>query len=147
MPGNESPCGRARHQLSCPPLRPTLHIFHGRSVLVQDTTTTVHLCRARQALGGGDVVERGCRCRLLCGAQHERTRLHPRGHGGVSRRRRSTSSVAWTLRSRLPAVANSADGAALRDGTNYTSEIAAAVTVTKHCGVSVLRNNQPSTNL
>ena len=73
---------------------------------------------------------------------------HPRGHGRVTRpRRRSTSSVARTVRSRLLAVANSADGAALRDSSSYPSEIAAAVTVTKHCGVRVPRNKQPALHI
>ena len=72
------------------------------------------------------------------GAQRERTRHHLRGRGAATRpRRRSTSPVAWPLRSGLPAVANSANGAAVRDGTSCPSEIAAAVTGTKHCGVSL----------
>ena len=48
----------------------------------------------------------------------------------------TTYLVAWTLRSRPPAVANS--------GTGCSSEITAAVTITERCGVSVSRNNQPS---
>ena len=80
------------------------------------------------------------------GAQHEGARHHPRGLGGAPRPRRlATHLVAWTLTSRPPAVANSASSAALRDGTSYLSEIAAAVTVTERCGMRVSRNNQPST--
>ena len=128
-------------------------IFHARSVLAQDPATTVHLCGGQPSLGRwtptSDVVLHGsCWSRMLWGAQHERTRHHPRGHGGVTRpRRRSTRPVARTVRSRLLAVANSADGAAPRDGSSYPSEIAAAVTVTKHCGVRVPRNKQPALHI
>ena len=45
-----------------------------------------------------------------------------------------------------PSDPDSANGAAFRGGTSYPSEIVAAVTVTKHCGVRVPRNNQPSTS-
>ena len=46
---------------------------------------------------------------------------------------------------RPPAVASSASSAALRDDTSYSYETAAAVTITKRCGVRASRNNQPST--
>ena len=108
---------------------------------------------ASQAFGGGRpratssctaAADPGC----SVGAQDERTRHHPRGHGGVTRpRRRSTSPVARTVRSRPLAVANSADGTTLRHGSSSPSEIAATVTVTKHCGVRVPRNKQPALHI
>ena len=91
-----------------------------------------------------EVVDSGC----FVGAQHERTRHHPRGLGGAPRpRRHAAFLVAWTVGSRPPAFANSASDAALRDDTSYSSDIAAAVTITKRCGMRVLPNNQPSTSL
>ena len=71
-------------------------------------------------------------------AKHERKGHHPRGGGRTARLGRVTSNHAPARTFRLPAIANSANRAALRDGT---SEVSTA-RINQCSGVSVSRNKQ-----
>ena len=77
--------------------------------------------------------------------KHERKRHHPRGDGRITRPGRFTSNhtLSRTFRHRLSTVANSANRAALRDGTSCPSEVSTVVRINQHRGVRVSGNMQP----
>ena len=124
------------------------HLFtaiFARSVLDQETAAAL-LCRGPPNSGkwthrrGVDEREH-CSSRLPCGHQ-ARTKE-------TSSSRRWQNYQTWTIhlqrafRHRLSAVANSANRAALRDGTSCPSEVSTVVRINQHSGVRVSGNMQP----
>ena len=128
------------------------HLFtaiFARSVLAQKTAAAL-LCRGPPNSGkwthrrGVDEREH-CSSRLPCGHQ-ARTKE-------TSSSRRWQNYQTWTIhlqrafRHRLSAVANSANRAALRDGTSCPSEVSTVVRINQHSGVRVSGNMQPFPSL
>ena len=141
LPSNESSQRRAKHQnavhhssnhfASC-----SMDPLLSRSVSFREQRQQSLYGGAGQAVGGGHpgapLTSTAVNSGRFVGAQHERTRYHPRGPCGTSQH---------------PAVADAANDAAIRDGARSPSEVAAAVTVAKYSGVRVPPKNQHFTSL
>ena len=125
--GNESP----QHQNSA------------RSVSVQESATAVLLCRRQPnpRSGAKPACTEPAHSGRSLGAQHGRTRHHPRGPCRVSRSQRDNAlSLALAGSSRIPAVANAAGKAAPR---NWTAAAATVMDIELN-GASVSHNDRPS---